>query len=94
MQGYEIAFTYPRDVQRCLDGRTLFSGADEWYGVAQGDIQFGERLALLFSEQYIPFTIREFCDKFKVVGVARGPLDIQEATIAQIGRSLVDISLV
>jgi hypothetical protein len=57
-------------------GRKFFTGYGGWYGLAEGDVEAGDQLAVLFPGAGVPFVIREKgVDSYEMVGIARTPPD-------------------
>jgi hypothetical protein len=58
-----------------VPSRSFFVGHGGWCGIAEGEVEAGDQLAVLFPGADVPFVIREKADCYEMVGTARTPSD-------------------
>jgi hypothetical protein len=66
-------------------------GDSGYYGLAQGYLQPGDLLALLYPEVYVPFVIRKKDSKFEIVEVVFVPESLWQDAASSAGPELVDM---
>ena len=66
-----------------IPGRYFFGG-EEWYGVGEGKVRRGDKLALLFPDANVPFILRlnENLGDYEMIGVANVPHVAKDAAAA------------
>jgi hypothetical protein len=74
--------------------RTFFDGSGVWYGFAEGGVQVGDRLALLFPDAYVPFILRPNGTGFEMVGLARLPERLRQIAIASGAGHLKEFTII
>jgi hypothetical protein len=79
---------------RGLLENTFFLCSDGEYGMAKGDSQPGDVLALLYPPAYLPFIIREQGDKYRLVGPAHIHKDRREVMVATVENRLEDLEFI